>query len=477
MKWSKEMYRVLDKEETGQYHTPQELLDILHPEDMGLFTNNLRSSVLNGDSPTMECSVLHKDGTLHNLLASSRMEFSESGLPLKSVGTLQDITERKQAELKVKISEEKYKTILNSSPDGILLIDMKGVITEVSEIGIELFGADTRVDLIGSDFHQFVLQEGTSILDKVLEKTLIDGLAQNFEMQLRKKNQSIFAGEISCTLIQDQKGIPFSFMFVVRDISHRKKMETKQMHADRMANLGEMAAGIAHEINQPLNIISMVMDKILFETAKTEVINVEFLTGKSNKIFENIIRIRNIIDHIRAFSRSHDNFVLTAFDLNLSIENAASMISEQFKHLGIELNLQLDKRIPQIVGNTYQFEQVIINLLTNAKDAVLEMKSRQKDYSAMAIVIKSYQENEFLVVEIIDNGIGINQADIPHITLPFYTTKEEGKGTGLGLSICYQIIREMGGNIDIKSEVLKGSRIKLILQIENLRKDGYKGQN
>ena len=90
-------------------------------------------------------------------------------------------------------------------------------------------------------------------------------------------------------LIQDPDGVPLSFMIIIRDISQRKKIETKQLHADRMANLGEMASGIAHEINQPLNIISMVMDKIIFESDKTDTVDLEFLKIKSDKIFENII--------------------------------------------------------------------------------------------------------------------------------------------------------------------------------------------
>jgi C4-dicarboxylate-specific signal transduction histidine kinase len=254
-------------------------------------------------------------------------------------------------------------------------------------------------------------------------------------------------------------------MVTIRDISQRKKLETKQIHADRMANLGEMATGIAHEINQPLNIISMVMDKILFETIKTGTVDIELLKNKANKIFENIIRIRNIIDHIRAFSRSHDDYILTSFDINLSIENAASMIMEQFKHLGITLNLQLEKQIPQILGNTYKFEQVIVNLLINAKDAVIEMKNKNEEYNEMIVGIRSFQEDRSIIVEISDNGIGISNEDIHNIMLPFYTTKDEGKGTGLGLSICYQIIKEMKGIIDITSDKFKGTTIKLFFTI------------
>jgi C4-dicarboxylate-specific signal transduction histidine kinase len=207
----------------------------------------------------------------------------------------------------------------------------------------------------------------------------------------------------------------------------------------------------------------MVLDKILFETAKTDTIDVGFLKTKADKIFENIIRIRNIIDHVRAFSRSHDDYVLTAFDINGSIENAASMLAEQFRHLGINLTLNLDNNIPQLVGNTYKFEQVIVNLLTNAKDAVIEKKSKQEGYTDLFVGIHSYQENHFLIIEIIDNGIGIVNDDLHNIMLPFYTTKEEGKGTGLGLSISYQIIKEMGGTIDITSDNTNGTIIKLVL--------------
>lgn len=366
----------------------------------------------------------------------------------------------------LKVSEEKYRTMLNASPDGILLTDLKGIITEVSEIGLELFGADTRDYLVGKKIFHFVPFEEKNTIKEIIEKTIIEGLTQNIELKIKKKNQSLFAGEMSATLIQEPDGTPLSFMIIIRDISQRKITETKQMHADRMANLGEMASGIAHEINQPLNIISLVMDKILIESAKTETIDICFLKNKSDKIFENITRMRNIIDHIRAFSRSHDDYVLTAFDINSSIENATSMIVGQFKHLGINLNLQLGKQISQIFGNTYKFEQVILNLLVNAKDAVIEKKSKKLEYVDMIIGIRSYSENQFIIVEVSDNGIGISNEDVNNIMLPFYTSKEEGKGTGLGLSICYQIIKEMNGTIDITSKRYHETKIKIVLDIQ-----------
>jgi PAS domain S-box-containing protein len=368
----------------------------------------------------------------------------------------------------LKVSEEKYRTMLNASPDGISITNLKGIITDISAIGLELFGIENSEELIGKHFLRFVPPEEKLTIRGVIEKTMNEGIAQNIEIKIRKKNQTLFLSEVSSTLIQTPDGIPFSFMITIRDISQRKKLEKMQIHADRMASLGEMASGIAHEINQPLNTISMVMDNILYEAAKDENVPKDYLKKKSDKIFENITRIKNIIDHVRTFSRSHDDYILTGFDINSSIHNAITMISEQFKHLGINMNLQLGENLPSIIGNTYKFEQVILNLFSNAKDALLEKKSKEAAVYNMSIRIRSYLENQCVIVEMTDNGAGISEEDIDHIMLPFYTTKDAGKGTGLGLSISYQIIKEMNGTIELSSNVLIGTTFKLILVIEKV---------
>jgi len=434
--------------------------------ELGIFTTETRNELLKkiGDRKKfngIETSVRTKDGETKQVLLSAET-IALKDKPYRYT-VVHDISERVLAENALKISENKYKTLLDSSPDGVFLVSLDQIITEVSEIGVELFGAQSREELIGENISRFILQDENNTIAEIINKTLNEGLIQNVEIAVQKKNKTVFLCEISSTLIQSAVGLPFSFLFTLRDISQRKKKEAKQIHADRMANLGEMASGIAHEINQPLNIISMVMDKLLFESARNNEVDIGLLKSKSEKIFENITRIKNIIDNIRAFSRTHDDFILTDFDINKSIENATSMITEQFKHLGIKLILQLDKQLAPICGNTYKFEQVIINLLSNAKDAVTDRKNQQGEPFNMVVGIRSYQENQMLVVEVSDNGIGIGNDDVNTVLLPFYTTKDEGKGTGLGLSICYQIMKEMDGTIAINSEKLQGTTIKLML--------------
>jgi signal transduction histidine kinase len=129
------------------------------------------------------------------------------------------------------------------------------------------------------------------------------------------------------------------------------------------------------------------------------------------------------------------------------------------------LNLNLENQLPQLYGNIYKFEQVIINLLSNSKDALLEKKSKNAGDMSMQVNIRSYYENGRLILEIADNGIGIPKENIQNVFLPFYTTKDTGKGTGLGLSICYQIIKEMGGSMELESNQFKGTKIKILLNL------------
>jgi C4-dicarboxylate-specific signal transduction histidine kinase len=145
-----------------------------------------------------------------------------------------------------------------------------------------------------------------------------------------------------------------------------------------------------------------------------------------------------------------------------------AMVSEQFNHLAIYINLQLLENLPPILGNTIKFEQVIINLLSNAKDALLEKKEIEKAEFAMFILIKTYFEKQHVVIEVTDNGTGISKEDIDHIMLPFYTTKDSGKGTGLGLSISYQIIKDMDGIIEILDNEFLGTTFRISLKVKEL---------
>jgi len=374
---------------------------------------------------------------------------------------------RKTVEQELIESEEIHRILLDATREGIIIIDRQGRITEVSNITLEIFGIAKKEDVNGTRFMDFIPSElrknkGTFFSDKLRK-----GITQNLELTLLRYNGTLFMAEVNISLLREGSEEPKGYLTVIRDISERKKMDKQLIHTERMAGIGVMAAGMAHEINQPLNTISLSMDNLIL-SLNTGSPDKVYLDNKTTKIFNNITRIRNIIDHVRAFSKDHDDYIQSNFNINESIRNAKSMIAEQYEHHGIHLDLNLDGSLPHPIGNTYKFEQVIVNLIINAKDAIEEKENLRGPGFQKKVEISSKLEDQVVCVEVKDNGIGIDAKDIDKVMLPFYSTKKEGVGTGLGLSISFGIIRDMSGTIEIQSERMKGTTIRILIPVKHL---------
>jgi len=375
-----------------------------------------------------------------------------------------DITKKIQAETALRESEKMYRTLLSASPQGIIILDMKRTITNISDITVDIFGAGNKNDFCGKDFFSLIPEKEANNLKTILSKTISDGVVQSEEIILEKKNKSPFIGELSATLIQDEDGSPKAYMIIIRDISQRKIMEQQLIRSERMVSLGEMASGMAHEINQPLLSIQLGIENMLNKVRQINASDKSYLKRKSERIFEDVVRIGQIIDHVRAFSKDQE-YIHATFNINESIRNAVSMISQQFKHRNIHLTLNLNNDIKSISGNIYRFEQVLLNLLSNAKDAIEEKEKMKLVDFKKSVVIKTYQANNIIIVEVQDNGCGIDENEMDRLMLPFYTTKELGKGTGLGLAISFSIVKEFDGNIRIDSKQGVGSTFKIEIPV------------
>ena len=391
-------------------------------------------------------------------LYRQKQQIRENQLQLEQ--TVKDLA---SSNIMVRESENLYRTLLNASPEGIIIMDTKGRITEISDIILELFGAKNKNEFIGVLFYHFIPHDELKKMKDILNRTRLEGLVQDVEFLLTRKNQSQFICELSTTLIQEVDGRPKAFMAIIRDISQRKKVEQQLIRTERMVSLGEMAAAMAHEINQPLLSISLSVENMFSRINQSNLVDDKYFQNKSERIFEDITRIGRIIDHVRAFSSDQDDYIATNFDLNESIQNAVSLIYEQFKHHGIDLIINLDQTIPAITGNTYRFEQVILNFLTNAKDSFEDKKRKTKSEFQKVIEVRTYHDEVANCVEIKDNGCGIRPEDIHRVMLPFFSTKGVGKGTGLGLSISFGIIKELDGNIEIESELMTGTKFRITI--------------
>ncbi len=247
---------------------------------------------------------------------------------------------------------------------------------------------------------------------------------------------------------------------VEMEVKTRRAQEQKAIEQSRLAALGELAAGIAHEINQPLHSIAFSMDNMALALEEDDA-DKNYLQKKTERIFEDIDRMKRIIDHIRTFSRKQTDEKEVLFNINSSINNAVNMIKEQYSNQRIDLKIDLDPKLPDVLGNVYRFEQVVLILLSNGKFAVEKQENFANGNFRKKLKINTFYQKNFVIMEFSDNGIGIPEENIHKIFDPFFTTKKQDKGTGLGLSIASSIVSEMGGNILVKSESNKGTKITI----------------
>lgn len=231
-----------------------------------------------------------------------------------------------------------------------------------------------------------------------------------------------------------------------KDITDLRRSESQLVQASKMATLGEMATGIAHELNQPLGVIRMASSNSLKRIAKGHQ-DVDFFEGKFKRIEEQTERAAQIIDHMRVFGRKADG-KMEPFSLRSSLEQITSLARTQLHTLDISLTVDLPAVDAFVVGEKVIFEQVLLNLFSNARDAI-EMHGVSPGEISVAADFNTELGH---VITVQDNGGGIPEKAIDKLFEPFFTTKDPGKGTGLGLSISFGTIRDMQGSISVANK-------------------------
>ncbi|MFW6054536.1 MAG: sensor histidine kinase, partial [Thermodesulfobacteriota bacterium] len=229
---------------------------------------------------------------------------------------------------------------------------------------------------------------------------------------------------------------------ILDDITEQKRNEMKLFHNDRLTSLGTMAAGIAHELNQPLNTIRVITDGFLFGRDEEWDLDTDELYESLDLVSRQVVRMTQVIQNIRDFAREEGNGSHVNVDVNQALENVFSMIGRQLEAHGIDVEKNFEQELPPVRANLYQLEQVLMNLLVNARQALDGSQRCRK-----TIVVRTDHCQGRLQIEVSDNATGIMPDRLDNIFDPFYTTKEPGVGTGLGLSICQSIITGLGGQI------------------------------
>ena len=391
-----------------------------------------------------------------------------------------EVAERAMAEALLKDSEEKYRLIYENAMNGILLIQ-KGRISLVNPAMVDMLEELPR-NLIGRKFADLVVKENRKEVKMKFKKDAGQFSTGVFNVQIITGQGIVKWLELNPTRIT-WYGDP-AYLVFVSNITLRKKAEDELqllnatlekrveeeikrvelqqqllIQKSKLESLGEVSAGLAHEINQPLVSISMGLDNLLMMISDG-VDDHEYQKNKIQVLFNDIDRIKKTIDHIRIFSRDQQNTEIDIVNISQVIRDAISMVNRQLNEQNIKLEIGCLEEDVYTLGNHYKIEQVVLNLISNARFAVNEKEKREmvNDYTKI-ISISCRRTDSNAYIEIYDNGIGIPEEIITDIFDPFFTTKSEDKGTGLGLSISYGIVKELHGEIFAKSNENKFTQI------------------
>lgn len=362
-----------------------------------------------------------------------------------------DITNTRILENKLQLSEKKYQAIFNNIPNSVFVLDAQTLEIRDCNQSVETVYGYARDELVKKTFMSLFVEDDR----KKYAEQLHDGCKTLNQVRHRRKNGKIIF--VNIRVSPSEYGGRSELLVTTSDITKRLEAEQQLIQASKIATLGEMAAGIAHELNQPLSVIKTASNYFMKKLDKNEPIDPDIHQTLATEIDSYVNRATKIINHMREFGRKSD-MKLVKTEINAIIKRAFDMFSQQLKVRGIEVVWELADDLPPILGDPNRLEQVFINLLINARDAIEDRWDAVGDREHAEFVppekriyLRSFEREQTVVVEVEDSGKGIPEELIDKIFEPFYTTKEVGKGTGLGLSISYGIVNDCKGAIQARA--------------------------
>ncbi len=400
-----------------------------------------------------------------------------------------DITRRKQAEEALRREKEKIQQYLDIAGVMLLVIAADETLSMLNKRGSQVLGYP-EAELIGKNwFDTFVppsrREEARQQFHRIIDNQTI--LEEYFENNIvnREGEERIIAWHN--TLLKDESGRITGILRSGEDITERRrtemqaKLQQQQLaQADKMATLGILVSGVAHEINNPTSFIMLngkifsrvwkdiapILQKHYTENGEFTLAGMPFSRAydKIGKLIEGVsegaVRIEKIVRSLKDFAR-HDTGILNEdIDINQVVESAIVIVHNLIKKTTDHFIVNYGKKIPPVRGNFQQLEQVVINLLTNACQALSERDQ------ALEISTAYFPEKQQVLITVRDEGSGIAPENMAHIFDPFFTTKQSSGGTGLGLSISYNIVNEHGGTLNFESERGKGTIFRVTLPVK-----------
>ena len=434
--------------------------DAIAPEEQERALKDLAEVVDKGHVTGVEYHILTRDGINVLVETSASVMRGKDGEPIGIVAVTRDITERKRMEEALKQSEHNYRVLFESPIDGMFVVDAETMkVVLANQTIARMFRFDSVENTIGVNPLELVHPDDRErVLCFFMEDMLGESIRKVHEFRaITKDGREIWLSGIGTKI--EYEGRPAN-LSSIRDITERKMMEEDKRRleeqlllAGRLAAVGELAAGVAHELNNPIAAIQGYSQLLtgrndLDETMKNDL----------GIIYREAQRAAKITQNLLSFARRHEP-EKHPISINEVIENDLEMQAHHMKVNNIELEVELDPDLPKTMADFHQMQQVFMNIINNAEQAMLETHGKRR------LLIKTQRSGKMVQITFADNGPGISEENLKRIFDPFFTTKEVGKGTGLGLSICYGLVEAHGGRIYARSKLGQGATVVVEMPI------------
>ena len=400
-------------------------------------------------SRTLELELIRKDGSIVPVEIRYTFIREPDGRPIAILAIVRDITERKLAEEKIKRAAEEWRTTFDSITDLVFICDKDFRLIRVNKAFADVF-KKKPADLIGKPCYEIVHGINEPVHNcphKKTTETKKPAAAEFFEPHLGMHL------EMSTSPIFNEKGEVIASVHITRDITQRMKMEEQLIVTDRLASIGELSSGIAHELNNPLTSVIGFSDLLLGKKDLPDDVKEDLKV-----INREAKRTAGIVKNLLTFARKHPQ-EKQSVDVNKVIQGVLELRAYEQRLNKIEVNAHFAPDLPEITANGFELQQVFINIIINAEHFMIEKNGRG------TLTITTERAGDIIRASFADDGPGIAKENLGHLLDPFFTTKGVGKGTGLGLSISYGIITEHGGRIYAESELGKGATFIVELPI------------
>ncbi len=387
------------------------------------------------------------------------------------------ITERKSAEQRVRTSRNMLQTVINGISDPLILVDHDMILKMVNNAAKKYLGIEDQ-DSKTIAFKQVFTKEEKSLSEDKITESVARGKQLTFEQTGLMNDNRI--EKVTIYPINEIEHKIDGAIIHIEDITRTKMIERQMVQQERLASLGFLVAGIAHEINNPINFVTFnlpilreyfkkiypILDQYSNQNPKADFLGMNYPEFRAdiNTLIDNMehgaIRVSSIMTDLRDFSSEGKNRANIKVNIGQVVEKSISICHGKIKKMISDLKTHIPDNAPEIVTDPGRLEQVLINLLINAAQAC------DKKNSWIKLEIENKDDaGEWVTISVIDNGRGMDQQTLKNIFNPFFTTKPIGEGTGLGLFICHNIVEGLGGRIEVESSEGAGSTFKVLLPV------------